>query len=170
MGIKSKKRSGVAAALTAAAVAGLSMFGVASAQATPPQSGPPTCSADDLNASIIELPAPNDQERLYELNFQAKPGVTCQLNGTPEHLIFYGPSGALPIDAEMPAPGTAEPVTVSEQKSAAAYLAGPKTDGPARATSVSFNLPSDDTAIRTAWVSGGVDGPLRLGNFTAPVS
>ncbi|QUH06047.1 hypothetical protein HUO13_16695 [Saccharopolyspora erythraea] len=59
---------------------------------------------------------------------------------------------------------------MAEGQRAVAYLGGPKTEGPARAASVSFTLPGDDAPIRTEWVRGGVDGPLRAGNFTTGVS
>ncbi|CAM03726.1 hypothetical protein SACE_4457 [Saccharopolyspora erythraea NRRL 2338] len=52
---------------------------------------------------------------------------------------------------------------MAEEQPAVAHLSGRKTEGPARATSVSFTLPGDDAPIRTAWVRGGVDGPLRAG-------
>ncbi len=170
MRMKSTTRGGYAVAVTAAAVTGLSMFGMTTAQASPPPPTPPTCSAEDVTVSTNELPAPNDEERLYELVAHAKPDVGCIIEGGPANLTFYGPSGPLPIDVEMPAPGTGGQANIGGDTPAVAHLHGPKTEGPARATSVSFTLPGDDDVpLRTGWVRGGVDGPLRADNFTTLV-
>ncbi|MBA8826140.1 hypothetical protein FHX42_003516 [Saccharopolyspora lacisalsi] len=165
MDTKPTKRNGAAVALTAAAVTGLSVLA-----AVPAQAAPPRCGADDVTVSTTELPAPVAQERLYELTIRATPGTTCLAGGAPQNMIFYGPSGALPMPVDTPEPGTGEQVVVAAGQPAAVYLSGPKTNGPARATSVSFTLPGDTTPIHIGWVRGGVDGPLRAGTITNPVS
>lgn len=158
------KRRGATVAFTAATVVGLGLLGTATAQAAPPPPAP--CSAEDVTLAASETPSPSEQERRYQLTVLAKPGVTCLLSGAPQDLTFSGPSGALPVPAHTPAPDGAEPVVVSEGRSAAAALSGPATDGPARATSVSITLPGDDAPLRTGWVPGGVDGPVAVGTFT----
>ncbi|MBE9373820.1 DUF4232 domain-containing protein [Saccharopolyspora sp. HNM0983] len=159
------KRTTLTAGLTAMAVSGLGMATMATAQATPPPP-PPACTAGDVSVSTAERPSPSEQERRYEIVVDAQPGAVCELSGTPEELAFHGPGGPLPMPVETE-PASGERITLSGNHSAAALLTGPATEGPARATSVSLTLPGDDTPIRTGWVRGGVDGPLRAGSFTA---
>lgn len=169
MRTKSTSRRGYAVAVTAAAVTGVSMLGMTTAQASPPPT-PPGCNADDVSVSTNEVTAPNDDERTYELLVHANPGVSCKVEGGPGNLTFYGPSGALPIDVAMPVPGSGGKAEVTGDTPAIARMHGPKTEGPARATSVSMTLPGDDVPIRTSWVSGGVDGPLQADNFKPPLT
>ncbi|MGW1681687.1 hypothetical protein [Saccharopolyspora sp. NPDC002376] len=131
------------------------------------------CNVQDLNITTNERVAPVPGERLFEINFAAKPGVSCKMSGAPSDLVFYSPGGApLGIDSQLPDPDGATEVTVDEQHPAVVYIAAPQSEGPAMAGSISFNLPSggSDTAAWTAWTPGSIDGVPRIGYVTYPVS
>ncbi|SFS55523.1 hypothetical protein [Saccharopolyspora flava] len=128
----------------------------------------PFCVPGDLNTSVAEIPSPNGG-RLFQIEFEAKPGVSCQVEGAPSGLTFFNDNTVVDVPVIVPEPDTAEPYTIDEKHPGAAYVAMPaESPNPIPASSITFNLPAGG-GISTAWPSP-IEGPVRVGNIGPQVS
>lgn len=163
-----KIRFAAAAALGAVLTGGTFALTTGAATAMPTSGN--QCNTADLNVSTSELRHPGD--RLFQIEFAAKPGVRCQMAGTPADLVFIHNGHAQAIQVVEADPEHRTPVTVDEAHPAVAYLTAPTSEGPAPAGGIEFDLPSggNDTPVATRWAPLNIDGPVTLGPVTAPVS
>ena len=128
----------------------------------------PHCVPGDLNASVTEGQAPDDG-RLFEIKLEAKPGVSCQVEGAPSALTFFDDNTVQDVQVIAPEPGSAQPHTIDEQHPGVAYVSTPaESSDPIPVSSVTFNLPAGG-GISVDWPSA-IDGPVRLGNIGPAVS
>ncbi|MCX2731310.1 hypothetical protein OOZ19_13775 [Saccharopolyspora sp. NFXS83] len=166
MAISSKFRRAATATALSALVGGGALLTAGAATAAPAE--PSRCVPTDLNVSVTEGHAPNDG-RLFAITFEAKPGVSCTVEGAPSGLTFFNGETVQGIEVISPEPGSAQPYTIDEQHPGVAYVAAPaESSAPAPVSSITFDLPSRG-GISAAWPSA-IDGPVRVGNIGPQVS
>lgn len=169
MAISSKFRRAATATALSALVGGGALLTAGAATAAP--AGPyPWCAPGDLNVSVAEGHAPNDG-RLFAITFEAKPGVSCDVEGEPSTLTFFNGDEAVEgISTVIPKPGSEQRYTIDEQHPGVAYLATPaESADPKPVSSITFDLPQRG-GISVAWPSSEIDGPVRIGNIGPRVS
>ncbi|WP_243790588.1 hypothetical protein [Saccharopolyspora gloriosae] len=167
MAISSKFRRVATATALGALVGGGALLtaGAATAASSEPY---PWCVPNDLNVSVAERPAPDDG-RLFAITFEAKPGVSCEVQGAPSALTFFNGQTAQDLDVIAPEPGSTQAYTIDEQHPGVAYVATPaESSDPTPATSINFNLPQGGGT--TADWPTAIDGPVRIGNIGPQVS
>lgn len=164
--MRKSRFAAAAAALAVVATGGALTLNSSPAEAMP--SDAHICTLEQLDINTAELASPNT-DRLYAINFNAKPGVTCDMYGTPGKLTFYKGANALPMPVEPDAPDETAPVTVDEAHPAVVYLTGPRTEGPAMASKISFDLPGNAVNTQVGWTPNNIDGPVRISPVMAPV-
>ncbi|WP_406692849.1 hypothetical protein REH65_14735 [Saccharopolyspora sp. ID03-671] len=164
MGITSKFRR-VTTAVALSTLIGASALVSAGAAAAAEY---PHCVPGDLNTSVAEIPSPNGG-RLFQIEFEAKPGVSCQVEGAPSGLTFFNGNSVVDVPVVVPEPSTAEPYTIDEKHPGVAYVATPaESPNPIPASSITFDLPTGG-GISAAW-PGPIEGPVRVGNIGPQVS
>lgn len=118
------------------------------------------CGPESFNIIAQEEPAP--EQRVVEIDFVAKPGVSCELNGPLTELTFYAPDGERITVPTRYEEGEG-PVRVDATHPAFAYLALPHSDAPQPATSASFVVPinGEDAVVSIPW-NRGVSGTVEV--------
>lgn len=158
-------RAATATALSALLGAG-ALLAAGAATAAPDEH--PSCVPGDLDVSVAEIPAPDDG-RLFAIELDAKPGVSCQVEGAPSGLTFFNDGAVQDVRVIAPEPGTAQPHTIDEQHPGVTYAATPPVSPhPAPISSITYTLPAGG-GITADWPSA-IDGPVRIGNIGPQVS
>ncbi|QWF78978.1 hypothetical protein [Amycolatopsis sp. CA-230715] len=166
MAITSKFRRTATVTALSALVGGSAL--ATAGTATAASSDYPFCVPGQLNASVTENQAPDDG-RLFALELEAKPGVSCQIQGAPSGLTFYNGDTIRDMPVITPEPGSAQPYTIDEQHPGIAYISTPaKSSDPVPVSKISFTLPAGG-GLSADW-PGAIDGPVRLGNIGPAVS
>ncbi|MDI2031558.1 hypothetical protein QFW96_23220 [Saccharopolyspora sp. TS4A08] len=110
MGITSKFRRVTTAAALSTLIGTSALVSAGAAEAAEY----PHCVPGDLNTSVAEIPSPNGG-RLFQIEFEAKPGVSCQVEGAPSGLTFFNGNSVVDVPVVVPEPSTAEPYTIDEK-------------------------------------------------------
>lgn len=85
----------------------------------------PSCVPGDVNTSVAEISSPNGG-RLFMIELEAKPGVSCQVEGAPSGLTFFNDDAVQDVPVIAPVPGSAQPHTIDEQHTGVVYVATPE--------------------------------------------
>jgi hypothetical protein len=166
MAITSKFRRTATVAALSALLGGGALLTAGAANAA--SSDYPYCVPGDLNASVTEGQAPDDG-RLFAIKLEAKPGVSCEVQGAPSGLTFFNGDTVQDVQVVAPEPGSAQPYTIDEQHPGVAYISTPaESSDPTPVSSISFNLPAGG-GISVDWPAA-IDGPVSLGNIGPQVS
>ncbi|WP_146174806.1 hypothetical protein [Umezawaea tangerina] len=160
----------MASALVGTAAIALGTVGVAEAAAPLAP-----CTASDLDITAHQHPwPPNDQDQLFYLAFDAKPGTACTMRSMIGDLVFHDASGTrLGISVAYPNPGDEKPVVMAPGRQKVAYIASKKGTGqgyPVAFATFTLLSAESDRAVSVAWPAPLTGGPARLGHVGDAVS
>lgn len=125
--------------------------GPSQAQPSGDKSTNQVCGVSDLDITTGALVSPNDTDFLSQVQFTAKPGVTCTLQGAPSGVKFIKADGfeltttLKTSDAEAPA------VTVTQDRAAVFYVRTAKNSVVDLAAEIGFTLPGETREVFASW-------------------
>jgi hypothetical protein len=115
------------------------------------------CNAGDLTASITDN-GPGAGSDTYSLDLAAKPGVSCEVGGSPQLTQFLQPDGSpANISTTSANPDTWPTVTIDATHSAEISIKTANEPGQP-VTALHFNVPSggEDTITTIPWTPGSI--------------